>query len=84
MKRCGKDAEFATLNRQWTEEVGAVVASEGLPWQVRTCWCEQRSGARCAEFVHRANGKSRYVSISGEHVVTAPGRRAEIIRQLQR
>jgi hypothetical protein len=79
-----KSAGLEAQNKQWTEEAAAVVAAEGLPWQAKACWCEEKSGNRCAEFVHRSTGRARYVSVSGEHVATPALRRAELIRQLQR
>ena len=72
------------MNKQWTAEVEDVVAASGLPWRVSSCWCEERTGARCADLVHTATGNPRHVTVSREHLDTAASRQAEIIGQLQR
>ena len=75
--------QWAAMNHEWTQEVVAVLASEGLPWQASSCWCDQRTSARRAELTHRGTGDVRTISVSAEHTGTPALRRAEIIRQLQ-
>ena len=74
--------QWATMNREWADEVSAVLAAAGLPWQAGSCWCEQRTAARCAELTHTSTGESRHITVSGEHAVSQASRKAEVVRQL--
>jgi hypothetical protein len=74
---------WAGMNKAWAEEVATVLASEGLPWQPSSCWCDQRTSSRCAEVTHRSTGNTRTIKVTEEHAATPATRRAEIVRQLR-
>ena len=67
--------------RSWTEEVARALAAAGLPWQVRSCWCQKSSCA--AEVVHTSSGKTRLITLPFDAFSTPALRKAELVRVLQ-
>jgi hypothetical protein len=81
MKRRNQANAWANSNRDWTAEVAAVLAAEGLPWQATSCWCDQRTATWCAELTHTATGQLLTVTVPAGETMTPAARRAEIVRQ---
>lgn len=71
-------------DKEWKEEVAGVLAGGGLPWSVAAAWVEQASAMCCADVVDQRSGKERSIRLSRQHFQTAPARRAEIVRQLEK
>lgn len=83
MARHNQRNAWADGNRQWGTELAAVLAAHGLPWQASSCWCDQRTGLRCAELIHQATRSQHTIAVSTADAATPALRRAEIVRQLR-
>jgi hypothetical protein len=67
---------------EWLGEVEAVVAAR-RPWTVISAWCGAAGGMHCAALQHLDSARSCVIAVSGAASLTAAGRAAEIVRQLQ-
>ena len=79
----GAGDPLAMTNKEWNAEIDSAVAGLGLPWRVFAAWVE-RDIVCCAELTDTRSGRDRTVKLSRQEFPTEAGRRAEIVRQLQR